>query len=181
MTFFNKFYLAGGSYKNKSIGTNVNTTIGDWSILSDAYYSENGKTLNDEKGKTTDESMENFSIGFKAKGSVGNIVPPYTPVIYYLEILPKVDDDAFIVLWDRQGKRISSLSFAKLIQDQADAGNNLNFIIGGAYGAASEVSQKSDLILSASDLTLPHRLFKIFLVEQIYRASAINTNHPYHK
>ena len=97
------------------------------------------------------------------------------------EILKHIDDDAFIVLWDRQGKRISSLSFAKLIQDQADAGNNLNFIIGGAYGAASEVSQKSDLILSASDLTLPHRLFKIFLVEQIYRASAINRNHPYHK
>ena len=35
-------------------------------------------------------------IGFKAKGSAGNIVPPYTPVIYYLEILPKVDDDFFI-------------------------------------------------------------------------------------
>ena len=97
------------------------------------------------------------------------------------EILKHIDKDAYVILWDRQGKKISSLAFAKLIQDQADTGKNINFIIGGPYGASDQLFQKSQLILSASDLTLPHRLFKIFLMEQIYRASAINRNHPYHK
>jgi 23S rRNA (pseudouridine1915-N3)-methyltransferase len=54
-------------------------------------------------------------------------------------------------------------------------------IIGGSYGAAPSLLQKSDLILSASALTFPHRLFKILLIEQIFRASTINRNHPYHK
>jgi 23S rRNA (pseudouridine1915-N3)-methyltransferase len=57
----------------------------------------------------------------------------------------------------------------------------MNMIIGGAYGASDELETKADLILSASQLTFPHRLFKILLMEQIYRASAINRNHPYHK
>jgi len=98
-----------------------------------------------------------------------------------LEILKHVDKDAHVILWDRQGKKISSLGFANLIQDQADIGKKINFIIGGAHGSSDKLFTISQLILSASDLTFPHRLFKIFLMEQIYRASAIKSNHPYHK
>jgi 23S rRNA (pseudouridine1915-N3)-methyltransferase len=54
-------------------------------------------------------------------------------------------------------------------------------IIGGSYGISEELLAQADLSLSASHLTFPHRLFKILLMEQIYRASAINRNHPYHK
>ena len=97
------------------------------------------------------------------------------------EILKYIDDDAYLILWDRKGKKITSLSFAELIQKQADYGKNINFIIGGAFGSSEEIIQKSQLTLSASDLTFPHKLFKIFLMEQIFRASAINRNHPYHK
>jgi len=97
------------------------------------------------------------------------------------EILKHIDKDAYVILWDRQGKRISSLAFANLFKDQIDAGKNINFIIGGALGSSDKLFKKSKLTLSASDLTFPHRLFKIFLMEQIYRASAINRNHPYHK
>ena len=98
-----------------------------------------------------------------------------------LEILKYVDQDALIILWDRQGQKINSLGFASLLQDQIDKGTNINFIIGGAHGASKNLLKHSQLILSASDLTLPHRLFKIFLMEQIYRASTIHRNHPYHK
>ena len=97
------------------------------------------------------------------------------------EILKYIDDDAYLILWDRKGKKITSLGFAELIQTQADYGKNINFIIGGAFGSSEEIIQKSQLTLSASDLTFPHKLFKIFLMEQIFRASAINRNHPYHK
>ena len=97
------------------------------------------------------------------------------------EIIKHLDQDTHNILWDRKGQKISSLSFAKLLQDQTDHGKNINFIIGGAHGASEILYKASHLILSASDLTFPHRLFKIFLMEQIYRACTIHRNHPYHK
>ena len=98
-----------------------------------------------------------------------------------IEIFKHIDWDAHVILWDRKGQKIDSLSFAALLQDQVDCGKSINFIIGGAHGSSKKLRESSNLILSASKLTFPHRLFKIFLMEQIYRASAINRNHPYHK
>ena len=98
-----------------------------------------------------------------------------------LEILKYVDQDALVILWDRQGQKIDSLGFASLLQKQIDQGTNINFIIGGANGVSEKLLKNSQLILSASELTFPHRLFKILLMEQLYRASTINRNHPYHK
>jgi len=97
------------------------------------------------------------------------------------EILNQIDQTAFVILWDRKGDLISSESLAKLFQKKIDLSQNINMIIGGAYGASSQLSAKADLVLSASHLTFPHRLFKILLMEQIFRACAINRNHPYHK
>ena len=98
-----------------------------------------------------------------------------------LEILKYVDQGAHVILWDRQGQKINSLGFASLLQSHLDQGKDINFIIGGAHGASENLCKNSQLILSASELTFPHRLFKIFLMEQIYRASTIHRNHPYHK
>ena len=91
------------------------------------------------------------------------------------------DKAACIILWDRKGDLISSKGLAKLFQDKIDLAENVNMIVGGAFGVSEELKEKADLMLSASQLTFPHRLFKILLMEQIYRASAINRNHPYHK
>ena len=98
-----------------------------------------------------------------------------------LEILKNVDQDAYVILWDRQGQKIDSLNFASLLQEQIDHGKNINFVIGGSHGVSKSLFENSKLTLSASELTFPHRLFKIFLMEQIFRASTIHRNHPYHK
>ena len=98
-----------------------------------------------------------------------------------LAIVKQIDTDSHVILWDRTGKKISSRGFAALLQDKIDHGININFIIGGAHGVSEKLFTTSQLILSASELTFPHRLFKIFLMEQIYRASTIHRNHPYHK
>jgi len=98
-----------------------------------------------------------------------------------LEIIKNIDGDSYVILWDRKGKKINSKDFANLLQDKIDHGINVNFIIGSAYGVSEELFKTSQIILSASELTFPHRLFKIFLMEQIYRASTIHRNHPYHK
>jgi len=97
------------------------------------------------------------------------------------EISKHIDHAAHVILWDRKGDLISSEGLARLFQEKIDLSENMNMIIGGAYGVSKEIKTKADLILSASQLTFPHRLFKILLMEQIYRASAINRNHPYHK
>ena len=98
-----------------------------------------------------------------------------------LEIIKYIDNNSHTILWDRKGRSINSHGFATLLQDNIDHGININFIIGGAHGASEKLFKTSQLILSASELTFPHRLFKIFLMEQIYRASTIHRNHPYHK
>ena len=97
------------------------------------------------------------------------------------EISKRLDKAACVILWDRKGDLISSEGLAELFQDKIDLAENVNMIIGGAFGASEELKEKADLIHSASQLTFPHRLFKILLIEQIYRASALNRNHPYHK
>ena len=97
------------------------------------------------------------------------------------ELSKHIDHAAHVILWDRKGDLISSEGLARLFQEKIDLSENMNMIIGGAYGVSKEIKIKADLILSASKLTFPHRLFKILLMEQIYRASAINRNHPYHK
>ena len=57
----------------------------------------------------------------------------------------------------------------------------LNFLIGGANGVNENISKNVDLTISLSNMTFPHMLARIVLVEQIYRSETIINNHPYHK
>ena len=59
--------------------------------------------------------------------------------------------------------------------------SKVTFIIGGADGLDKKIIENSNWAWSLSDLTLPHNLVKIILVEQLYRASTILSNHPYHR
>ncbi|TEY25420.1 23S rRNA (pseudouridine(1915)-N(3))-methyltransferase RlmH, partial [Campylobacter sp. CH185] len=83
----------------------------------------------------------------------------------------------YCITLDERGKELTSIEFAKLIQDK----NELSFFIGGAYGLREEFNQSLDFRLSLSKLTLAHQFVKTLLLEQIYRAFCINNNHPYHK
>lgn len=98
------------------------------------------------------------------------------------KILNQVKDGSFVVVLEVTGKRLSSEAFAARIREiEQDGINNLVFIIGGAEGLSSSVKQRADLLLSFSDMTFPHQLMRLFLVEQIYRAFRILNNEPYHK
>ena len=98
-----------------------------------------------------------------------------------IEILKHINNQSYVILWDRKGKSISSKSFAELLQSTINQAKDLILIIGGAFGSSEAIFNRSDIVLSASEFTFPHRLFKVLLVEQIFRATAINRNHPYHK
>ena len=96
-------------------------------------------------------------------------------------LLNKVEKIDLAISWDIKGRSISSNEFANLIAEYSMNNHQIEFVIGGSHGLSSEVLDKLNHVISASKLTFPHRLFKIILSEQIYRACSIISNHPYHK
>ena len=93
----------------------------------------------------------------------------------------KISDKDFVIAWDSSGEQISSKAFSKLIFKHRKINNNISFIIGGSFGLSSNIFNRSNQILSASLFTFPHKLFRLIIVEQIYRAHTIINNMPYHK
>ena len=92
----------------------------------------------------------------------------------------KISNKDFVIAWDSSGEQISSEAFSKLILQNREI-NNISFIIGGSFGLSSNILKRSNQILSASLFTFPHKLFRLIIVEQIYRAHTIINNMPYHK
>ena len=80
-----------------------------------------------------------------------------------------------------EGNKKDSLSFAKLIDEKFNKYGTITFIIGASNGISNTIKEKADLLLSFSDNTFPHGLFRGILLEQIYRAFKINNNELYHK
>ena len=93
----------------------------------------------------------------------------------------KISDKDFVIAWDSSGEQISSKAFSKLIFKNREINNNISFIIGGSFGLSSNILNRANQILSASLFTFPHKLFRLIIVEQIYRAHTIINNMPYHK
>ena len=96
-------------------------------------------------------------------------------------ILNKLDKKAFIVLLDLNGREMTSEEFSKTINNTLIHNSNIAFIIGGSYGVDEEIKNIADLTISFSKMTFPHQLFRIILLEQIYRAYKIMNNESYHK
>ena len=80
-----------------------------------------------------------------------------------------------------EGKRSSSEKFAETVKTLCDAGAEITFIVGSSCGLDESVKASADLLLSFSDMTFPHQLFRVILLEQLYRAFMINANAEYHK
>ena len=82
---------------------------------------------------------------------------------------------------DERGKALASVDFAKWLGRQQDSGKDVAFVIGGDEGLSDAVREKASLVLSLSAMTLPHRLARLMLVEQVYRGFSILRGEPYHK
>jgi 23S rRNA (pseudouridine1915-N3)-methyltransferase len=87
----------------------------------------------------------------------------------------------YVVMLDRQGKELSSLEFAGFLNDRAISSDSVTFIIGGSLGLADELIKSAQMNWSFSKLTFPHQLFRVMLLEQLYRAVKINRGEKYHK
>ena len=93
----------------------------------------------------------------------------------------KIPERAQTVTCDIKGRRLDSTQFAEFLQTAREQDRDLAFLIGGAFGLASDLTSRSSVRLSLAPWTLPHELARLVLVEQIYRAGTIVRGEPYHK
>ncbi len=88
----------------------------------------------------------------------------------------------YIIALAIEGKKYSSQGFADLLGSLIDKGQGvITFVIGGSYGIADGVKKKANALISFSDMTFPHTMFRLMFTEQIYRAFSILNNSNYHK
>ncbi len=96
-------------------------------------------------------------------------------------ILKNLREKDNIILLDIEGKEMDSISFSKFIGNELSYNNNITFIIGSSNGFDEEIKSIANKKISFSKLTFPHQLFRVILLEQIYRAFKIINNESYHK
>jgi 23S rRNA (pseudouridine1915-N3)-methyltransferase len=128
--------------------------------------------------------------------AVGRLRPPFTDDAHHYQklltryarlevvevredeqVLRRLPERAFVSLLDRTGEGFDSLGFARFIEARRQGGRDVCFVIGGAFGLDLEAP---DHRLSLGELTFPHQLARVVLLEQLYRAHKIIAGEPYH-
>ena len=97
------------------------------------------------------------------------------------EIEKYINSKDYVITMEIEGKNISSLEFAEKLNSIYLTNSNITFIIGGSYGLHDDIKNRSNFKLSFSKMTFPHQLFRVILLEQIYRSFRIINNENYHK
>ena len=97
-------------------------------------------------------------------------------------ILNNIKKDSYIICLDLKGRQFTSEEFANKIQNiSLNSNSSITFVIGGSLGISNSVLNIANELISFSKMTFPHQLFRIILLEQIYRAFKIIKNETYHK
>lgn len=96
-------------------------------------------------------------------------------------ILARLSSRDALVALDERGQSLSSVAFARWLSTRQDSSRDVAFAIGGDEGLSQEVRARAELVLALSAMTLPHRLARLVLAEQTYRAFTILKGEPYHK
>lgn len=97
-------------------------------------------------------------------------------------VLKYVKEDMYLIALAIDGKKYDSVSFSKVIETLGIQGkSNIGFVIGGSLGLHDDVLKRADARISFSDMTFPHQLMRVILLEQIYRSYRIMNHEPYHK
>ena len=97
-------------------------------------------------------------------------------------ILNHLKKETYIICLDLKGKQYTSEEFSKKIENiSLNYSSEITFIIGGSHGISEEIISVANELISFSKFTFPHQLFRVILLEQIYRAFKITNNETYHK
>jgi 23S rRNA (pseudouridine1915-N3)-methyltransferase len=130
--------------------------------------------------------------------AVGRLRPPYADdVRHYQKLLAghtrlelievredqqvarRLPDRAFVSLLHHEGEQMDSLAFSRFLEERRRSGRDVCFVIGGPFGIDTNLDAV-DHRLSLSQMTLPHQLARVVLLEQIYRGHKILAREPYH-
>lgn len=96
--------------------------------------------------------------------------------------LPAASSASVTILLDEKGQALSSMDLAKKLEQWRDHGTReARFVIGAADGHSAEERASADLLISFGPATWPHLLVRAMLAEQLFRATSILANHPYHR
>jgi 23S rRNA (pseudouridine1915-N3)-methyltransferase len=99
-----------------------------------------------------------------------------------LRLLQSAPEGALLVALDEHGRQLDSIAFAHRLGEWQDQGRSeIAFLIGGPDGLAASVLERADAVIALGPMTWPHRLVRVLLAEQLYRAQAILAGHPYHR
>ena len=96
-------------------------------------------------------------------------------------ILSKIRPDDFVVANCIDGKQMDSVELADFFREREMYGSRVVFVIGGSLGLSDDVIRRANKKLSMSKMTVPHQLFRVMLLEQVYRAQKIIAGERYHK
>ena len=97
-------------------------------------------------------------------------------------VLQKLSPQDYVIALCVEGKQLSSEKLADTLQTLfSDGRGRVAFVIGGSLGLSDAVKKRADMRLSVSEMTFPHQLFRVMLLEQLYRAAKINAGERYHK
>lgn len=97
------------------------------------------------------------------------------------KVLDAIPAGSSLVALDVKGSRISTEKLAITLDNWMQQGRDIAIVIGGPDGLSNELLQQADQAVSLSDMTFPHPLVRVIIVEQLYRAWSILNNHPYHR
>ena len=102
--------------------------------------------------------------------------------IFNSKVSQMLDGKKTMVLLDKSGEHLDSEGFAKLLNTFSEKGiNQIFFIVGGSEGFPKLLTSKARKVLALSKMVFPHKIARLILVEQLYRAKCIINRHPYHK
>lgn len=120
--------------------------------------------------------IEFVNINFKTIKAEKNIYKKE-----YEKALSLIKHNSILVALDEKGTNFSSHEFSSKMKNWIENSSNIYFIIGGPDGISDEIRKKANYLISLSNLTFPHQLAKVILVEQVYRSICIMNSHPYHR
>jgi 23S rRNA (pseudouridine1915-N3)-methyltransferase len=97
------------------------------------------------------------------------------------KILSSINKNSFVIALDEYGQTFNSITFSTFLEQTMMHHSEIIFLIGGADGLSKDILEKCSKVISLSNLTFPHQLVKVLIIEQIYRGFSIINNLPYHR
>ena len=97
------------------------------------------------------------------------------------KILSSINKNSFVIALDENGQSYNSCTFSNFLEQTMMHQSEIIFLIGGADGLSKDILEKCSKVISLSNLTFPHQLVKVLIIEQIYRGFSIINNLPYHR